>query len=71
MSEDVRMIVKNNETDEIEDFGYYPTLKEALLDLINYDIPRGRYGVIECEEFMGEIDTIDEAEEILKKVISE
>ena len=53
---------------EVKDFGYYESVEKALGDLINYDFPHEiEYALIECEEFTGRVDTIEEAEELLEK----
>lgn len=63
------MGVYDKKTDELEDSGSYDSEEDALNDLINHDIPRGRYGIIEgSENIDGEYRTISEASKRLNKI---
>jgi hypothetical protein len=46
------------------DFGNYDSMAEALGDLINYDIPKGRYGVFDDGT---KVTTIAQAKRMLKQ----
>lgn len=45
--EQISMGVYNKDTDELEDFGTYENIEDALNDLLTFDFPRNRYGIIE------------------------
>lgn len=40
-----------NADGELQDFGTYESDEDALGDLLNWDLPRGRYGVIEGSDY--------------------
>jgi hypothetical protein len=53
----------------LQDCGEYLEEESALKDLINYDIPKGRYGIIEgSPQSDGEYRTITEAKKALARV---
>lgn len=55
----------SNPTDNnMIDFGNYESMAEALNDLINYDIPRGRYGIFQDGT---KVTTITQAKKLLKQ----
>ncbi len=53
-------------TDEMVDFHIYNSLQEAVSNLLFTKIPKGLYGKIESDAFIGVIKTVQEAEQMLK-----
>lgn len=59
----------NKRNGEQQDFGSYTSEEDALNDLLNHDIPKGNYGVIEGSDSVdGEYKTKSQVMRALKKL---
>ena len=59
-------MVFDNETEQLVSFGTYENIEEAANTLIKDHIPKGRYGKIESSDFISEVRTMKQAQQLLK-----